>query len=87
MATGWTILPNLVSALRPQFSNFQDSDDIGNRRTTTLNRRAANYTPNLLNQYDQRGVPRALDVLGTAAAAATSSVNGAPARRQGERRV
>ena len=62
-------------------------DDIGNRRTTTLNGRAANYTPNLLNQYDQREVPRTLDVLGTATAAATISVNGAPATRQGERVV
>lgn len=64
-------------------------DDIGNRETATTNGQAATYTPNTLNQYDQRTVPGAIDVLGAAASTATVTVavdGGAPqsTTRQGE---
>ncbi|MBI5770482.1 MAG: RHS repeat-associated core domain-containing protein [Verrucomicrobia bacterium] len=64
-------------------------DDIGNRQTATTNTQVATYTANSLNQYTQRTVPGAIDVLGAAAATATVTVavnNGAPqaTTRQGE---
>jgi len=58
-------------------------DDIGNRRNAKAggdqngaNLRLANYTPNNLNQYTQRDVPGAADLMGIASAAALVSVNG-----------
>ena len=50
---------------------------------TTVNGRSANYFANLLNQYGQRDVPGAVDILGIANAAATVSVNDERAKRQG----
>ena len=53
-------------------------DDIGNRKSTKAggdengaNLRAANYTPNNLNQYSSREVPRKIDVMGLALGTAT----------------
>ncbi len=46
-------------------------DDIGNRETATTNGSTATYTPNLLNQYDQRTVPGVVDIFGEANASAT----------------
>lgn len=46
-------------------------DDIGNRKTSVTNGKTATFTPNLLNQYEQRSVPGAIDVLGEAAMNAT----------------
>jgi RHS repeat-associated protein len=51
-------------------------DNIGNRLTATVNGRTSTYTPNSLNQYTQRTVPGAYDILGTAAASATITVGG-----------
>jgi RHS repeat-associated protein len=66
-------------------------DDIGNRETTKeggnasgTGLRSAIYGPNTLNQYTNRTVPSARDVLGHANAAATVTVNGAGAYRRGE---
>jgi len=59
-------------------------DGIGNRTSTTTNGRAATYTPNVLNQYSERTVPGAVDVLGEAAPGATVTVNTtATARKNG----
>jgi RHS repeat-associated protein len=50
-------------------------DDIGNRKTATVNGQAATYTPTSLNQYSQRTVPAVVEVLGAAAASATVTVS------------
>lgn len=50
-------------------------DGIGNRVGTTVNGRGAAYTANALNQYTQRVVPGALDILGSAVAGAKVTVN------------
>jgi RHS repeat-associated protein len=64
-------------------------DDIGNRKTATANAQTTTYTPNTLNQYQQRTVPGVVEVMGAADPAATVTVsvdNGAPqpTTRQGE---
>jgi RHS repeat-associated protein len=66
-------------------------DSIGNRSSTKaggdsqgLNLRQAAYSVNSLNQYQQRTVPGALDILGTANAAATVTVNDLPTYRRGD---
>jgi RHS repeat-associated protein len=59
-------------------------DEIGNRKTATTNGRVSTYTANALNQYDSRTIPRAFDVIGTANAAATVTVDGNPATRLDE---
>lgn len=64
-------------------------DDIGNRRSQRRNGVLTEYAPNLLNQYVQRSVPGAVEVLGWASPSATVSVtvdDGLPQRatRQGE---
>ena len=67
-------------------------DPIGNRTRTVVNGRTAGYAANDLNQYERRGVPPAVDVLGSADAGAVVSVTTVPAnpngpqtaRRQGE---
>lgn len=66
-------------------------DDIGNRTDTKsggdalgAGLRWADYTPNRLNQYEQRTVPDAFDVIGAAHATASVTVNGAAAYRRGE---
>ncbi|MCL5098588.1 MAG: hypothetical protein M1608_13875, partial [Candidatus Omnitrophica bacterium] len=65
-------------------------DDIGNRTQTKAggdsagaNLRTATYTPNSLNQYSSRTVPNAVDILGTADAAATVTVNNQATYRKG----
>lgn len=58
-------------------------DAIGNRTTTTVNGRAATYTPNMRNQYEQRTVPGSVDVLGVALPGALVLANGVEAVRQG----
>jgi RHS repeat-associated protein len=66
-------------------------DSLGNRTLTKaggdsqgLNLRQATYSANSLNQYQQRTVPGALDILGTANAAATVTVNDQPTYRRGD---
>ena len=66
-------------------------DSSGNRTSTKSggdaqgsSLRQASYTANALNQYQQRTVPGALDVLGTANAAATVSVNEQSTYRRGD---
>ena len=50
-------------------------DDIGNRRSATLNNQTATYTADVLNRYVTRTVPSVVPVLGRAAADATVLVN------------
>jgi RHS repeat-associated protein len=66
-------------------------DNLGNRTSTLAggdaagaNLRSATYTPNSLNQYSQRTVPGALDIFGSAVAAANVTVNGQAAYRKAE---
>jgi RHS repeat-associated protein len=64
-------------------------DDIGNRKTATVNSNVSEYTANLLNQYTQRTVPGFVDIIGSAASSATvtvsvSGVTNSLASRQGE---
>lgn len=59
-------------------------DTIGNRTQTTTNGRTATYTPNNLNQYHQRKVPRALDISGSAYTDSTVTVNDAATTRKGD---
>jgi RHS repeat-associated protein len=46
-------------------------DDIGNRKTATINSSTSNYSANALNQYSSRSVPGVLEVRGEAQADAT----------------
>ncbi len=57
-------------------------DSIGNRTSTTVNGRQSQYTSNALNQYSHRTVPGAVDVIGTANAGATVTINNQTAARQ-----
>ena len=66
-------------------------DDIGNRTATKVggdsagaNLRSATYGANSLNQYTNRTVPNAADVIGVANALATVNVNGSSTYRRGE---
>lgn len=65
-------------------------DNIGNRNFAKNggnqlgSLRQSNYTTNSLNQYSQRSVPGAIDVTGTANAAATVSVNDQATVRKGD---
>jgi RHS repeat-associated protein len=66
-------------------------DDIGNRTATKAggdaqgqNLRSASYGANSLNQYTNRSVPGAADIVGAAYATATVTVNGNAAYRRGE---
>ncbi|MCX6921883.1 MAG: RHS repeat-associated core domain-containing protein [Verrucomicrobia bacterium] len=65
-------------------------DEIGNRMMTAAggdqwgaNLRYASYAVNSVNQYTSRTVPGAVDVIGTANASATVTVNNQPASRKG----
>jgi RHS repeat-associated protein len=53
----------------PGWSHGYTFDEIGNRLTATNNGRISSYTPNALNQYENRTVPRAFDILGKASSA------------------
>jgi hypothetical protein len=57
-------------------------DSIGNRTSTTVNGRQSQYVSNALNEYSQRTVPGAVDVIGTANSAATVTINNQKAARQ-----
>jgi RHS repeat-associated protein len=66
-------------------------DDIGNRTSTKAggdengaNLRSATYGANNVNQYTNRTVPGALDIIGVANAAATVTVNNQATYRHGE---
>lgn len=63
-------------------------DDIGNRLTASAggdssgaNLRQVTYSPNVLNQYTQRGVSSGVDIMGYASATDTVTVNGNSAYR------
>jgi RHS repeat-associated protein len=58
-------------------------DQIGNRQSATVNGRVSSYAPNLLNQYESRTVPGAVDVLGSAQPEAIVTVNGQLTARKG----
>ncbi len=60
----------------PGWSHAYTFDEIGNRKTTTINGRLSTYAPNALNQFDERTVPRAFDVIGKASASATVTADG-----------
>jgi RHS repeat-associated protein len=68
----------------PGWQHGYTFDEIGNRLTATTNSRVSTYTPNNLNQYDNRTIPRAFDIIGKADAAATVTVDGNPATRLDE---
>ena len=57
-------------------------DTIGNRTSVSTNGRQSTYTSNALNQYGQRTVPGAVDVVGTAEPDAVVALNGQPTVRQ-----
>ena len=59
-------------------------DGIGNRTDTNTNSRPASYTANTLNQYTDRTVPDAVDILGMAATEAAVTVNNQDVTRTGE---
>lgn len=59
-------------------------DNIGNRTSSNVNSRSAAYTVNSLNQYSQREVPGAVDILGTTATNAVMVVNDQKVSRHGE---
>ena len=59
----------------PGWFNAYTFDGIGNRESATTNGLLRTYTPNALNQYDSRTIPRAFDVIGKANATARVSVN------------
>ncbi|MDZ4199030.1 MAG: RHS repeat-associated core domain-containing protein [Kiritimatiellia bacterium] len=50
-------------------------DDIGNRTTTERNGNEADYTVNLLNQYEEREIPGVAEAMGSAATSAVVTVN------------
>jgi RHS repeat-associated protein len=59
-----------------------DFDDIGNRVSTDTNGRPASYSPNNLNQYTERTVPGAVDVIGSSEPEATVTVNNMATQRK-----
>jgi RHS repeat-associated protein len=66
-------------------------DDIGNRKSASMGGdanwgplRQASYTANRLNQFSQRDVPAAVDILGIANPTTNVTVNGTAAYRKGE---
>jgi RHS repeat-associated protein len=68
----------------PGYAFGYQFDDIGNRKSTMTNGRSATYHTNLLNQYDERVVPSAVDVRGSASTGVTVLVNDALTTRTGE---
>ena len=58
-------------------------DNIGNRMSAARNSRAEEYTANNLNQYTQRTIPAAADIIGSAATNATVTVNNQAVSRHG----
>ncbi len=75
---------NNIDAAIPGYSFGFTFDDIGNRTQATTNGRIADYTPDNFNQYDEREVPRALDIRGSGVTGSTVTVNSQVATRQGE---
>ncbi|MCL5096851.1 MAG: RHS repeat-associated core domain-containing protein, partial [Candidatus Omnitrophica bacterium] len=80
--------PDGTAAAGQQFEYTHD--DIGNRTQTKAggdsaggNLRTATYTVTLVNQYTNRTVPNAVDILGTADAGATVTVNSQATYRKG----
>ena len=73
-----------TSAPVPGWSHGYTFDEIGNRLTASNNGRVSTYTPNALNQYETRTVPRAFDVIGKAATTAAVTVNSLPSTRLDE---
>ena len=73
-----------IFSVSPGWSHANSFDEIGNRKTATLNGRVSTYTPNPLNQIDSRTIPRAFDVIGKANSTATVTVDGNTATRLDE---
>jgi RHS repeat-associated protein len=68
----------------PGWNHAYTFDQIGNRNTATTNGRLSTYTPNDLNQYNSRTIPRAFDIIGKAATTASVTVDGNPTTRLDE---
>ena len=89
---GYDALGQVDSAVRKDASNATipgynfgyTFDDIGNRTQTSANGRAAAYASNNINQYENRVIPRAIDLRGLADASASVTVNTVVASRSGE---
>jgi YD repeat-containing protein len=90
---GYNDKGEITSATREKTSNAQaipgwsfgyGFDEIGNRSSATHNGRSASYTANQLNQYENRSVPRAFDVVGKASATASVTVDGQATQRLDE---
>ncbi len=74
LTTEFTLLGGTPTVLTGRNDSYS-FDNIGNRTGFTHNSNTALYTANNLNQYTQRTVPGIFDVAGSAAAAATVTVN------------
>ncbi len=72
----WSALPGYGYAF--------DYDDIGNRKSATVNGRLTNYTSDALNRYQNRETSLFADVRGSAAATAGVLVNDMLTARSGE---
>jgi RHS repeat-associated protein len=89
VASGKHFWPDSTPVAGQQFEYAYD--DIGNRRRTKeggdaygAGLRTAHYTVNNLNQYTQRDVPGAADIIGIAHPSASASVNAQSGYRHGE---
>ena len=72
--------PNGQTVLGHDFAFTHDT--IGNRTQAVRNGTASSYTPNLLNQYEEREVPGIVHILGLADPEATVTVEQKPTLRQ-----
>jgi RHS repeat-associated protein len=72
--------PNGLTVLGHDFAFTHDT--IGNRTQAVRNGTPSSYTPNLLNQYEEREVPGLIHILGTAEPEATITVDQEPTLRQ-----
>ena len=89
MRSGRKYWPDQTPVAGQQFEYTYD--DIGNRTATKAggdqngaNLRSASYSANNLNQYTNRTVPGAVDVMGVGFATNAVTVNGQTAYRKGE---
>jgi YD repeat-containing protein len=89
VTTGHKYFPDQTPVAGQQFDYTFDT--IGNRTSSKAggdqngaNQRTANYGANSLNQYTNRDVPAAIDVMGVGFATNAVTVNGQAAYRKGE---
>ena len=72
------------TTLLPGYSFGYGFDQIGNRKSTSVNGRSATYEPNQLNQIVSRQVPGVVDVRGEAVAEATVTTDAQATTRTGK---